>query len=711
MSVLYRKDCKICKHRNHFRSTKCKLCKSSLTHSPGRPTATTASEGSDVSLGRPTSTTASEGSDVSLGRPTGTTASEGSDVSLGRPTGITASEGYDVPQGRPTGTTASEGYDVSQSRPTGTTASEGYDVSQGRPTGTTVTVSEGYKTGQSGRSLGKKNTFLGDLPSEWDTSAVNLTNDLSKCQSRIKQQRIFDRKSLGVGVCYNCGHVLWSTVDGAHTFLVDKPSNMTREDAPASAYLRAVPNCSLSFVYMGGRSSKERWYCCSHCKSASVPTEMHVGRVFGKDESEVRPIPEWDMKIHDPITALCNKYETGQVALCGLFSETVKKASMSQYNHLQGEINAITKLDRHYHGLFGFMAVKDSDIFTHSPDPYSSLRIKKALRWFRANNHLYSSFFAHYDTLLRYVKPSFINPNLLENQNIPLETLLGDEVAGMAFPLDATYFDNFPLYHGEPILDPSDKAGHQFPKPECEVFKRLCHASYGEKYLDAKAFPHLHPYGHGGWYHKCPMAFQAHTKMKLFDIRGIYATDHCYCFFKYDYMVKVRMRMHNARKVVKVGNLTRNLNASDVKGSSDPYAVYGTDIPRIIPGSKQFWKSFGLDLVSMVEQRGLPDFFLTLTAHDFWPQVQSTLAGGWGSCASEKQVESIKVDNRQPVGFHPEVSVLAAEKRYIWFMNILKSPKGGPLGIVVDMVVKKRVPEKRCSSLAFSIMGKGRDSS
>ena len=131
-------------------------------------------------------------------------------------------------------------------------------------------------------------------------------------------------------MCYNCGHVLWSTVDGAHPFLVDKPGNMTREDSPASAYLRAVPNCSLSFVYKGGRSSKERRYCCSHCKSASVPTEMHVGRVVRK-ESEVRPVPEWDMKIPDPIAALCNKYETGQVALCGQFSETVKKAAMSQY--------------------------------------------------------------------------------------------------------------------------------------------------------------------------------------------------------------------------------------------------------------------------------------------------------------------------------------------------------------------------------------------
>ena len=46
------------------------------------------------------------------------------------------------------------------------------------------------------------------------------------------------------------------------------------------------------------------------------------------------------------------------------------------------------------------------------------------------------------------------------------------------------------------------------------------------------------------------------------------------------------------------------------------------------------------------------------------------------------------------MGFHPEVSVLAAEKRYNWFMSILKSPKGGPLGIVKDLVVKKEFQER-----------------
>ena len=73
------------------------------------------------------------------------------------------------------------------------------------------------------------------------------------------------------------------------------------------------------------------------------------------------------------------------------------------------------------------MAVKDDDIFTHSPDPCSLLRIKCALRWLCENKHLYCSFLSHYDP---FVKPSFINTNLLEK-------LLESEAAGMTFPLDA----------------------------------------------------------------------------------------------------------------------------------------------------------------------------------------------------------------------------------------------------------------------------------
>ena len=65
--------------------------------------------------------------------------------------------------------------------------------------------------------------------------------------------------------------------------------------------------------------------------------------------------------------------------------------------------------------------------------------------------------------------------------------------------------------------------------------------------------------------------------------------------------------MTNARRVVKVGNLQESLDAGKVK-TEDPYTIYGSQVPRVIPGSKQFRKSFGLDLVAFVQQRGLPDF-------------------------------------------------------------------------------------------------------
>ena len=66
-----------------------------------------------------------------------------------------------------------------------------------------------------------------ELPSQWDDSAefVNVSDDLLKiCSRRISQQCTHDRKPLGIAVCYGCGRMLWSCVDGAHTFLVNKLS-------------------------------------------------------------------------------------------------------------------------------------------------------------------------------------------------------------------------------------------------------------------------------------------------------------------------------------------------------------------------------------------------------------------------------------------------------------------------------------------------------
>ena len=65
---------------------------------------------------------------------------------------------------------------------------------------------------------------------------------------------------------------------------------MTREDAPASTYLQAVPNCSLSCVCIRVDAPARNigTVVAINCKSGSVPTAMHVGRVFGRGQTCTR---------------------------------------------------------------------------------------------------------------------------------------------------------------------------------------------------------------------------------------------------------------------------------------------------------------------------------------------------------------------------------------------------------------------------------------
>ena len=176
-----------------------------------------------------------------------------------------------------------------------------------------------------------------------------------------------------------------------------------------------------------------------------------------------------------------------------------------------------------------------------------------------------------------------------------------------------------------------------------------------------------------------------------------------YPFFHYDCVIKMRLRMNNARRVVKCGSLQELLDAGKVK-NQDPYAIYGSQVPCVVPGSKQYWKTFGLDLVTSVQQRGLLDFFC-YPAFDGWPHMQSALARGWGTVPNECDVEDLarRIENRQPVGSHPQYSIIAAEKRFLWVMNVLKS-ENGPLGTVEDCL-EKGVSEKGGSSLVYATLG------
>jgi hypothetical protein len=312
------------------------------------------------------------------------------------------------------------------------------------------------------------------FPTDWtsDHDVVNITEvTLAKCEKRILQQRCFDRKPLGEGVCYSCGRLLWPKA-------LYKHPPMRKCEAPAAAYLKAAPKCSLKFEKCG---TSAKWMCCSHCQSKQMPTEMHVGDIKQHDLDLLKPVSKWDMSKPKSIANLRNQYETGMTSLCTVFSDTAKQAGRSEWKHIPGEVNAMTKLDRHYYGLFGFLACREAGILEISSKPDSALRIQKALKWYRKNNHLYKEFFATYETLLRFVKPKFINPQLLANQRLSLEDLLQDEAVAMAFPVDSKFFDQYPL-----IYDSDAVAALQHPQPEedsCRSqLKEVIHTKYGEMF-------------------------------------------------------------------------------------------------------------------------------------------------------------------------------------------------------------------------------------
>ena len=79
------------------------------------------------------------------------------------------------------------------------------------------------------------------------------------------------------------------------------------------------------------------------------------------------------------------------------------------------------------------------------PLTYIYLAYQKGMH---ANNHLIPNFSPSMRHL-RYCKPSFINPKLLEDQSISLEKLLEDEAAIMAFHFDAKYFDDCTVIQGD----------------------------------------------------------------------------------------------------------------------------------------------------------------------------------------------------------------------------------------------------------------------
>ena len=93
-------------------------------------------------------------------------------------------------------------------------------------------------------------------------------------------------------------------------------------------------------------------------------------------------------------------------------------------------------------------------------------------------------------------------------------------------------------------------------KRAVEELQKMTTTVYGDMFLEPKAFPHLHPFGCGGWHSGCSIDFSDHVTMRLYDMRGWFARDRQYPFYKFDLMTKLRLNVY-ATKTVDVAQETK----------------------------------------------------------------------------------------------------------------------------------------------------------
>ena len=158
------------------------------------------------------------------------------------------------------------------------------------------------------------------------------------------------------------------------------------------------------------------------------------------------------------------------------------------------------------------------------------------------NNFLYKDVYAHFETLYRYqLWSALLNPTLLEQHHIELKDLHQEEAIGVIFPSSSTYYDQF-----HPIHAAQQVAGVQHPRKDhqeimhhaLDHIHQMMITMYGDKFLEPKVFPYIHPFSFGGWYNGCSMDFSDHVKMRLYNVRGWFARDRHYLFYKFNLMSK-----------------------------------------------------------------------------------------------------------------------------------------------------------------------------
>ena len=182
-----------------------------------------------------------------------------------------------------------------------------------------------------------------------------------------------------------------------------------------------------------------------------------------------------------------------------------------------------------------------------------------------------------------------------------------------------------------------------------------------DKQCEELAFPVLFPKGRFGYTAQRDIRL---TPVKYFNARllhcsGRFATNPEYLFYAQfvTEQKKVSDSINIALKKVHGHSLTASVIRSNAQSlqsliSKDQAYLF----LRHIPGSPPYWQRFMYEVVAMVQQLGIPTWFMTLSCADLrWPELFQIIARTKGMNMTTEEVEALSYNERCSMNLNPVV--------------------------------------------------------
>jgi hypothetical protein len=106
---------------------------------------------------------------------------------------------------------------------------------------------------------------------------------------------------------------------------------------------------------------------------------------------------------------------------------------------------------------------------------------------------------------------------------------------------------------------------------------------------------------------------------------------------------------------------------------------------RQIPGSPPYWQKFMYEVVAMVEQLGIPTWFLTLSCADLrWPELFQIIAKTKGNNITDEEVECLSYHERRPMlNLNPVIVAKHFQYRVETFFREVLMTNANPIGKII----------------------------